>query len=124
MQIVSSPGAPKLPPSNKGYDIGFSNVHFSYRPGTPILRGVDFDIPAGTSCALVGTSGSGKSTLLRLIFRFYDASKGSVTISGRDVKEWDLESVREPIGAVPQVCASALGPPAVRSYTALPRCAS
>jgi ABC-type transport system involved in Fe-S cluster assembly fused permease/ATPase subunit len=107
---VSAPGAPKLPPSNKGYDISFRDVHFSYRAGAPILRGVNFDIPAGTSCALVGTSGSGKSTLLRLIFRFYDASHGAVTINGRDVKEWDMESVRSPIGAVPQVrCGVHLG---------------
>ena len=103
LQIVSRPGAPQLPPSDKGHNISFQDVHFSYRPDAPILRGVSFDVPAGTSCALVGTSGSGKSTLLRLLFRFYDASEGSVAVDGRDVKDWDLASVRRPMGSVPQV---------------------
>jgi ABC-type transport system involved in Fe-S cluster assembly fused permease/ATPase subunit len=102
VQIVSTPGAPLLPPSDTGYDIAYEDVHFSYRPDAPILRGVSFKVPAGTSCALVGTSGSGKSTLLRLLFRFYDPSAGSVTISGRDVRDWELASIRKPVGAVPQ----------------------
>jgi ABC-type transport system involved in Fe-S cluster assembly fused permease/ATPase subunit len=102
LQIVSQPSAPRLPPSDVGYDVAFRNVHFKYRPDAPILRGVTFDVPAGTSCALVGTSGSGKSTLLRLMFRFYDASEGSVRIGGRDVREWDLPSLRAPMGSVPQ----------------------
>lgn len=102
MQITSTSGAPLLPHSRKGYDIEFQDVHFSYRSDAPILRGVSFSVPAGSSCALVGTSGSGKSTLLRLLFRFYDPSSGCVSVNGHDVRDWDLESLRHPVGAVPQ----------------------
>ena len=108
MQITSAPGAPRLPPSTTGYDIAFRDVHFHYRPDAPILRGATFTVPAGSSCALVGSSGSGKSTLLRLLFRFYDPTAGQVKVAGRDVREWELGSVRAPVGAVPQVRAVAL----------------
>jgi ABC transporter ATM len=63
---------------------------------------VSFTVPAGSTCALVGTSGSGKSTLLRLLFRFYDTTSGVVSVGGRSVAEWDLESLRSPMGSVPQ----------------------
>lgn len=102
MQITSPPGAPLLPPSAAGYDVAFDDVHFSYRRQAPILNGVTFTVPAGTTCALVGTSGSGKSTLLRLLFRFYDPTAGTVRLHGRDVREWDLPSLRQPMGSVPQ----------------------
>eukprot|EP00892_Ulva_mutabilis_P004061 jgi/Ulvmu1/2026/UM120_0022.1 len=101
-QITSPPGAPLLPPSQSGFDIDFRNVHFAYRPDAPILRGVTFSVPAGSTCAIVGTSGSGKSTLFRLLHRFYDPAHGSVRIAGRDVRDWELESLRAPIAAVPQ----------------------
>lgn len=101
-QITSAPGAPTLPRSEAGYDIEFRDVHFAYRPDAPILRGVTLSVPAGSTCAIVGTSGSGKSTLFRLLHRFYDPAAGSVRIAGRDVREWDLTSLRQPIAAVPQ----------------------
>lgn len=50
------------------------------------MQGVSFCVPAGTSCALVGTSGSGKSTVLRLLFRFYDPQGGSVELGGVDTR--------------------------------------
>ena len=59
-------------------------------------------VPAGTSCAIVGTSGSGKSTVLRLLFRFYDAQSGSVTVGGQDVRDVTLASLRRQVGQVPQ----------------------
>lgn len=102
MQITSPPGAPQLPPSESGYDVEFRDVRFAYRPDAPILQGVSFTVPAGSTCAIVGTSGSGKSTLFRLLHRFYDPTAGSVRIAGRDVREWDLASLRRPIAAVPQ----------------------
>lgn len=68
----------------------------------PILQGVSFIVPAGTSCAIVGASGSGKSTLFRLLYRFYDPCAGSVRIAGRDVRDWDLTSMRTPLATVPQ----------------------
>jgi ABC-type multidrug transport system fused ATPase/permease subunit len=102
VQITSGPNVPDLPRSDGGYDIEFRDVQFSYRPGSPILRGVTFSVPAGTSCAIVGSSGSGKSTLFRLLFRFFDPEEGSVTMAGRDVRDWSLDSLRRPIAAVPQ----------------------
>lgn len=102
VQIVSVPGALPLPVSTGGYDVSFNNVHFSYRPEMPILNGVSFTVPAGTSCAIVGASGSGKSTILRLLYRFYDPTGGSVRIAGRDVREWELTSMRTPLATVPQ----------------------
>ena len=66
------------------------------------MQDVSLRIPAGTSCALVGTSGSGKSTLLRLLFRFYDPQQGSILVGGRDVRGVKLDSLRRALGEVPQ----------------------
>ena len=57
----------------------------------------------GKSVAVVGSSGSGKSTILRLLYRFYDSQGGTVSIDGQDVKDVQLQSLRETIGVVPQV---------------------
>ena len=65
-------------------------------------QGLSLRVPAGTSCAVVGTSGSGKSTLLRLLFRFYDPAGGAVCLGGRDVRDVRLQSLRDAIGIVPQ----------------------
>ena len=51
------------------------------------MQGLDLKVPAGTSCAIVGTSGSGKSTLMRLLFRMFDSTKGTITINGNNIKE-------------------------------------
>lgn len=91
-----------MPVSTGGYNVSFNNVHFSYRPDMPILKGVSFTVPAGTTCAIVGASGSGKSTVLRLLYRFYDPTAGSVRIAGRDIRDWDLPSMRAPLATVPQ----------------------
>lgn len=64
---------------------------------------MSFHVPAGSSCAIVGTSGSGKSTVLRLLFRFYDVGGGSVNVGGHDVRELRTASLRSAIGIVPQV---------------------
>ncbi len=61
-------------------------------------------VPAGTSCALVGTSGSGKSTIMRLLFRFYDVESGSIRIAGQDLRDIKLASLRRSLAQVPQVC--------------------
>lgn len=66
------------------------------------VQGVSLHVPAGTSCAIVGTSGSGKSTVLRLLYRFYDVHSGSVRIGGNDVRDITLKSLRQQIGQVPQ----------------------
>ncbi len=83
-------------------EIRFEQVDFAYRPDRPILRGVDFRVPAGRKVAVVGPSGAGKSTLVRLLFRFYDVDRGRILIDGQDVREVTQESLRRAIGIVPQ----------------------
>ncbi|WP_292893549.1 ABCB family ABC transporter ATP-binding protein/permease [Nitratireductor sp.] len=83
-------------------DVRFENVRFSYDPERPILKGISFEIPAGKTVAVVGPSGAGKSTISRLLFRFYDAQSGEITIDGQNVKDVTQESLRAAIGMVPQ----------------------
>jgi ATP-binding cassette, subfamily B, heavy metal transporter len=82
--------------------VSFDNVHFSYDGQREILHGVSFDIPAGSSLAVVGHSGSGKSTLARLLYRFYDVGSGAVRINGDDIRHLTQASLRSAIGIVPQ----------------------
>lgn len=82
--------------------IAFNDVHFAYDPARPILKGVSFEVPAGKTVAIVGPSGAGKSTISRLLYRFYDIQKGSITIDGQDVREVTQKSLRSVIGMVPQ----------------------
>ncbi|KCV71441.1 hypothetical protein H696_02388 [Fonticula alba] len=103
IDIVDSPGAVDLTEVGSQFDLEFENVHFTYKGSDrPSLNGVSFRIPAGKSCALVGSSGSGKSTLLRLAGRLYDVTEGAVKIGGRDVRHVSLESLRRVVGVVPQ----------------------
>ncbi|MDC0034032.1 ATP-binding cassette domain-containing protein, partial [Alphaproteobacteria bacterium] len=78
------------------------NVRFGYEPGTAALDGVDIEIPAGQTIALVGSSGAGKSTVLNLIPRFYDCDDGRVLIDGHDVRDVTLASLRANIALVSQ----------------------
>ena len=82
--------------------VTFESVSFSYEPQRQILRGINVDIPAGQSIAIVGPSGSGKSTIGRLLFRFYDVTGGAVLIDGRDVRDVTQDSLHRAIGVVPQ----------------------
>ncbi len=82
--------------------VRFDNVDFSYHPERQILHQVSFEIPAGKKLAVVGPSGGGKTTLSRLLFRFYDTDKGSVSIDGQSVNEVTQESLRQAVGIVPQ----------------------
>ena len=65
----------------------FEDVHFSYNPGTPILKGVDFKVVQGETMVILGGSGSGKSTILRLLMGLYDVDSGKVHFDGRDITE-------------------------------------
>ncbi len=99
-EIVDQPGAPDLVVT-KGV-IRFEDVAFHYDADRPILHGISFEVPAGNTVAIVGPSGAGKSTISRLLFRFYDASRGRVTIDGQDLRDVTQQSVRHAIGMVPQ----------------------
>jgi len=99
-EIKDKPGAGDLQ-AVEG-KIAFKDVHFHYDPERPILKGIDFEVPAGKTVAIVGPSGAGKSTISRLLFRFYDVTDGAVEIDGQDVRDVTQESVRHAIGMVPQ----------------------
>ncbi len=85
-----------------GGRVRLEGVKFGYEAARPILKGVDIDIPAGETVAVVGSSGSGKSTIGRLMFRFYDVGAGRITIDGQDLREVTQDSLHDQIGVVPQ----------------------
>jgi ATP-binding cassette subfamily B protein len=99
-EVEDAPDAKPL--ALAGGEVRFEHVDFSYDAARPILHDIDFRIPAGETVAVVGTTGAGKSTLARLLFRFYDATGGRVTIDGQDIREVTQESLRRAIGIVPQ----------------------
>jgi ATP-binding cassette, subfamily B, bacterial len=82
--------------------VRFDRVRFSYGTGPEVLHGIDLDIPAGTTVALVGHTGAGKSTIAKLIARFYDPTSGRITIDGIDLPTVRQEGLRRQLGIVPQ----------------------
>lgn len=84
--------------------IVFSDVHFQYptRPDVWVLKGVDISIRPGEKVALAGYSGAGKSTIVQLLMKFYEWQKGSISVDGKVLKDWDLKELRSHIGIVPQ----------------------
>ena len=82
-------------------EIEFRNLNFAYN-GTPVLKGINLTVPAGSSLAIVGPTGSGKTTLVSLLPRIYDAAPGSLLLDGRPIREFPLETLRQNIGFVPQ----------------------
>jgi ATP-binding cassette subfamily B protein len=99
-EIKDKPGARPLAVTRAA--IKFEAVHFAYEDARPILRGVDFEVPAGHMVALVGPSGAGKSTISRLLYRFYDVKAGEILIDGQDIRDVTQSSLRAAIGMVPQ----------------------
>lgn len=83
-------------------DIEFRGVRFGYNPESPVLRGIDLHIPAGTRLAVVGPTGSGKTTFINLLTRFYDVDDGSIMLDGRDVRDYRLHDLRRVFGVVLQ----------------------
>ena len=99
-EIAERPGA--LPLSAGAGDLRFEGVSFEYLEGRPVLEGIDLDVAAGKTIALIGQTGSGKTTLTSLVPRFYDVSEGRVTIDGADVRDVELTSLRDAIGVISQ----------------------
>jgi len=99
-EVVDAPGATPL--AVTGGHVRFEDVRFAYEGERPILKGIDIDVPAGTTLAIVGPSGAGKSTIARLLYRFYDLSGGRITIDGQDIAHVTQQSLRAAIGIVPQ----------------------
>lgn len=83
-------------------DVKFENIVFEYREGAPILHGVNLEVRAGDTVALVGASGAGKTSLMALLQRLYDPTKGRVLLDGRDIRSIKQRSLRKKIGVVLQ----------------------
>nr|WP_236017545.1 ABC transporter ATP-binding protein [Roseivirga sp. E12] len=84
-------------------DLVFDNVSFTYPDsGIKALKNVSFNVKAGQSIAIIGTTGSGKSTIANLMLRLYDTTSGSVGVDGRDIKKYNIPSLRSQMGYVPQ----------------------
>ncbi len=102
IQISDRPDAVRLTRIGRG--VRFANVEFAYpgAPNRPVLHGIDLEVKEGEVVALVGPSGAGKSTVAQLLMRFYDVNRGVISIDGRDLRNIQLQSLRENISFVAQ----------------------
>jgi len=99
-EVVDPAGAVELDRIEGG--VSFESVRFAYGRGPEVLHGIDLDVAAGTTVALVGHTGAGKSTIAKLLARFYDPTEGRITIDGADLRQVSQESLRRQLGIVPQ----------------------
>jgi len=99
-EVADAPDAVELPPV-EGW-VEFEDVHFAYKPGEPVLRGVSLRAEPGQTIALVGPTGAGKTTIANLLARFYDVTAGAVRVDGYDVRRVTQASLRRQMGVVPQ----------------------
>lgn len=83
-------------------NIVFENVSFEYLAGQPVLNSISFEVPRGTTTAIVGATGSGKTTIINLLNRFYENQKGLISIDGKPINEYTLHHLRSHIGMVLQ----------------------
>ncbi|MGV2999805.1 ABC transporter ATP-binding protein [Streptococcus suis] len=97
---VRPENAPHFTELKEGVEI--KNIDFGYLPGQKVLDKVTISAPKGKMVAVVGPTGSGKTTIMNLINRFYDVNGGSVAFDGRDIREYDLDSLRDKVGIVLQ----------------------
>ena len=100
IEIKDKEDAVELPPI-KGH-IKFEDVHFEYKEGEPVLKGINLEVQPGQMVALVGHTGCGKTTLTSLLMRFYDVKEGCITIDGLDLRDVKLRTLRTQIGQVLQ----------------------
>ncbi len=99
-EVSDRPDAVDLP-SIRG-DVSFEAVRFAYGRRPEVLHGIDLDVAAGTTVALVGHTGAGKSTIAKLLARFYDPTAGRITVDGVDLRDVSQASLRRQLGIVPQ----------------------
>ena len=109
MDIISQPNTVLDSPTAKSYriskgSISFDNVSFAFRddPETMVIKNLDLDIAPGEKIGLVGSSGGGKSTMTNLILRMEDVVEGSISIDGRDIRDFKQRKLRSQIGLVSQ----------------------
>lgn len=98
--ITDKPGAKDLPPI-RGH-VQFDHVNFSYEPGNPILKDVNFTITPGMTVAIVGPTGAGKTTIVNLLSRFYNPDDGKILIDGLDMQDLTIRSIRAQVGVMLQ----------------------
>jgi ABC-type multidrug transport system fused ATPase/permease subunit len=99
-EVVDAPRAEALPRVEG--NVRFDDVRFGYGDGPEVLHGLELDVRAGTTVALVGHTGAGKSTIAKLLARFYDPREGRITIDGHDLRDVTQASLRRQLGIVPQ----------------------
>jgi ATP-binding cassette subfamily B protein len=99
---VAPPAAPKALPSGGRGHIRFEGVSFAYNGDDHVLRDVTFDVAPGERVGIVGATGAGKSTIINLLLRFYDVSRGRITVDGVDVRHIDTGTLRALCGLVLQ----------------------
>ncbi|HSK48254.1 MAG TPA: ABC transporter ATP-binding protein [Coriobacteriia bacterium] len=99
-EVVEDPNAVQL--ARVAGDIKFESVRFSYRTGPEVLHGVDLEVSAGETVAIVGETGAGKTSIVNLVPRFYDVTGGTVRVDGHDVREVKMSSLRSHFGIVLQ----------------------
>ncbi|KAK0938079.1 hypothetical protein LTR29_010303 [Friedmanniomyces endolithicus] len=98
--VASAPDAPDI--VIKEGEVEFDHVDFAYDPRRPTLKDVSFTAKPGQTIALVGETGGGKSTIIKLLYRYYDIGSGSIRIDGQDIRNVNLDSLRDSFGMVPQ----------------------
>jgi ABC-type multidrug transport system fused ATPase/permease subunit len=99
-EVLDRPGARDL--AQIEGRVAFEGVRFTYGRGDEVLHGIDLDVPAGTTVALVGHTGAGKSTIAKLLARFYEPTHGRITIDDVDLNDVSQASLRRQLGVVPQ----------------------
>jgi len=101
-EVMAETATPVLGTPEKKGVVEFDHVHFAYDDENDVLVDVSFHIAPGQTLAIVGSTGSGKSTIINLLNRFYDIRKGHIRVDGQDIRDYDLEDLRQRIAIVLQ----------------------